>query len=223
MNAFAGDKKVGESIVTRLEKRFVASYVHRIPTLIETYHLTLCTVFWSIGLVSFGYLSGSDIRWIWGCNLMIIGQYLTDLFDGSLGRYRNTGLIKWGFFMDHFLDFIFSFCIVITYALMAPDGQEIYFLAFLLCSGCFMVISFLSFAATNEFEIYHFGMGPTEIRIGYILMNTIIYFFGVEIFNFWVPIILALNVLGISIMAYKTHRKLWKIDMDLKHRSSTLS
>ncbi len=34
-------------------------------------------------------------------------QWFTDSFDGALGRHRDTGIPRWGFYMDHFLDFVF--------------------------------------------------------------------------------------------------------------------
>ncbi|MEZ5342150.1 MAG: hypothetical protein R2706_12085 [Acidimicrobiales bacterium] len=45
-----------------------------------------------------------------------------------------------------------------------------------------MALSFLSFAATNQFQIAFYGIGPTEIRIGYIALNTLVYFAGSEMF-----------------------------------------
>jgi hypothetical protein len=97
--SFAGDRKVGESILTSLEKRLVSATVHLIPKSIETYHLTLLTIVWSVFVIVFGKLSQNSLSRLWGINLMIVLQYITDLYDGSLGRYRNTGLVKWGFFM----------------------------------------------------------------------------------------------------------------------------
>jgi phosphatidylglycerophosphate synthase len=216
MAEFGGDKKVGTSILGGLEKRFIERYVSKIPPGIETYHLTMMTLIWSAGVVFFGYLAGQHIFWIWGISLMLVFQYLTDIFDGAVGRYRNTGLIKWGFYMDHFLDFIFSCSIVIAYALMAPEGMEFYFFCLLALSGAFLVNSFLSFASTNEFKIYYYGLGPTEIRLGYILMNTVIFFQGVEIFRFWVPIILFLNVVTLIYMVYTSQKRLWLFDMENK-------
>ncbi len=216
MGEFAGDRKVGASILGRLEKSFVEKYVSKIPPGIETYHLTMMTVIWSFGTVFFGYLASINIYWIWGMSLMLVLQYLTDLFDGAVGRYRNTGLVKWGFYMDHFLDFIFSCSLVIAYALMAPEGMEFYFLCLLTLSGAFLVNAFLSFASTNEFRIYYYGLGPTEIRIGYIIMNTIIFFYGVEIFRFWVPVILVLNIVTLIYLVYKSQKQLWLIDIKNK-------
>jgi phosphatidylglycerophosphate synthase len=216
---FAGDQKTGRSILGRAEKRLVRAYVSRIPSRLETYHLTLMTLGWSLGVLLFGYLSARWIGWIWGISLMLALQYLTDLFDGAVGRQRGTGLVKWGFYMDHLLDFIFSGCLVIAYALMAPAGLTVYFFGLLLCSGGFMVNSFLSFACTNRFEIYHYGLGPTEIRLGYILVNGIIFIWGAEIFRFWLPLVLAVNLLVLAILAFKTQKQLWRMDMD--HKAST--
>ncbi len=104
---FAGDKKVGYSLFGKLEQRLVKAYVGRIPSFIETYHLTLTTLLWSMAIVGFSYLAQFNIHWMWLTSVMIIFQYLTDLFDGAVGRLRNTGLIRWGYYMDHFLDYIF--------------------------------------------------------------------------------------------------------------------
>jgi phosphatidylglycerophosphate synthase len=216
MKEFGGDKKVGTSILGGLEKSFVDKHVSRIPNGIETYHLTMMTVIWSVGTIMFGYLASKHIAWIWGMSLMLVFQYATDLFDGAVGRHRNTGLIKWGFYMDHFLDFIFSCSIVIAYALMAPEGLEFYFYCLLALSGAFLVNSYLLFASTNEFRIYYYGFGPTEIRLVYIIINTIIFFFGIEIFWFWVPIIFVLNIAILIYLIYNSQKRLWVMDMEHK-------
>ncbi|GBE37877.1 MAG TPA: CDP-alcohol phosphatidyltransferase family protein [Nitrospirae bacterium] len=220
MTEFGGDKKVGTSILGKFEKSFVEKYVDRIPPNIETYHLTMMTLVWSAGAVLFGYLSSLHIFWIWGLSLMLVFQYLTDLFDGAIGRHRDTGLVKWGFYMDHFLDFIFSCSLVIAYALMAPEGMDLFFFFLLVLSGGFLVNSYLLFASTNEFRIYYYGLGPTEIRLGYIIMNTVIFIYGVEIFRVWVPIILMLNVITLSYLVYMSQKTLWTIDMENKDATS---
>ncbi|MBI9017155.1 MAG: hypothetical protein JEZ07_07840 [Phycisphaerae bacterium] len=216
MAEFAGDKKVGQSILGPAETKFKNACVPHIPKCIETYHLTLTTILWSAGTVIFGWLAKENIAWIWGISAMILLQYITDLFDGAVGRYRDTGLVKWGFFMDHFLDFIFSCSLVVAYAMMAPDGMTYYFFGLIICSGAFMVNSFLNFASTNEFEIFFYGIGPTEVRVGYIAMNTIIFFLDTGIFKIWVPVLLIINVIALTFMIWKSQWKLWQIDMEAK-------
>lgn len=91
---FGGAGKVGESIFSPWERRFVAKYVTKVPKFLETYHLTLLTIVWCALILVFGWMAKSDIRWLWMVSVMIVFQYITDLFDGAVGRHRNTGLIK---------------------------------------------------------------------------------------------------------------------------------
>jgi len=218
-SAFGGDKKVGQSILSVPEKALVAWGVDRIPVWLETYHLTLLTVLWSIMNIFFAFLARGNIQWLWFVSLMIVLQYITDLFDGAIGRSRNTGLVKWGFFMDHFLDFIFINSLVLAGYLIAPDGLGFYY--FLLCmfTGGFMVNSFLSFAATNQFEIYFYGCGPTEMRIVFIIINTVIILTGTNHFHVSVPAVTLICGLGLVFIVKRTSDRLWKLDM--AHKKAT--
>ena len=214
---FAGDKKVGESFLGPWEKRFVKRWVPLVPSWIETYHLTLLTLLWSaLALVFFG-LAKLNLHWLWAVSLMIFLQYITDLFDGAIGRHRDTGLVKWGFHMDHFLDYIFQSVIVIGYYLMAPEGLAHYFFGLLLLTGGYMVNSFLWFAATNRFEISYFGVGPTEIRLLVIAMNASIVFIGTSWWTITVPLFFWAFLIGLVVLVFQTQRKLWKIDMEAKN------
>lgn len=90
-----------------LDKMLVDKLLPIVPRFIETYHLTLFTLIWSSLVILSSYL-GSDTRFVYlFIAVLIIMQYLTDLLDGAIGRARNTGLILWGFFMDHFLTMSF--------------------------------------------------------------------------------------------------------------------
>ena len=214
--AFAGDRKVGQSILTPLENKLKNWLVPRVPPAVETWHLTFTTILWSAGVLIFGKLAATDLRWMWGVSLMIVLQYLTDLADGEVGRRRNTGLIKWGFYMDHFLDYIFLCCLVMAGYLIAPAGVQFWFVVLLVIMSAFMVNSFLSFSATNEFEIYHYGVGPTETRIVFIAINTWIVFYGTDQFYWLVPLACLMTAGGLVFNTWQIHNKLWQIDMDNK-------
>ncbi|HSR89040.1 MAG TPA: CDP-alcohol phosphatidyltransferase family protein [Candidatus Udaeobacter sp.] len=214
---FAGDKKVSISLFGKLEKKLVEKYVDKIPQKIETYHLTLSTMAWCAFIVLFGYLAGHyNIHWLWGTSIMIVFQYLTDLFDGAVGRHRNTGLIHWGYYMDHFLDYIFLCSILIGYSFIYNDKYNTAF--FILVSyGAFMVNSFLSFAATNEFRISYFKIGPTETRLAFIITNTLITFFHGHVpLARTLPYIFGLSIIGLTAVVYTTQKLIWEKDMKNK-------
>ena len=85
---FGGAGKVGESIFSPWERRFVAKYVTRVPRFLETYHLTLLTLVWCALILVFGWMAKSNIQWLWMVSVMIVFQYITDLFDGAVGRHN---------------------------------------------------------------------------------------------------------------------------------------
>jgi len=220
---FGGAGKVGQSLLTGPEKALVNAWVDRIPPWLETYHLTLLTLVWSAGNVLFAWLARGHLAWFNGVSLMIVLQYLTDLFDGAVGRRRDTGLVKWGFFMDHFLDYVFLCSYILAYAVLAPADLAVQFLLLFGIAGGFMVLSFLSFASTNQFQIYFLGFGPTELRIVFIACNTVIAVTGVQFLTTAVPFVNAGCTIGLAILAFRTHRRLWRLDMAAKAREARKS
>ncbi|MBI2546438.1 hypothetical protein HYV81_04615 [Candidatus Woesearchaeota archaeon] len=214
---FGGSAKTGASLLSGIERKLVQKYVSYIPPWLETYHLTLLTILWSLLIIAFSYLARSDIKWLWLVSLCIILQYISDLFDGAVGRYRDTGLVKWGYYMDHFLDYVFLCSVLIGYSLILPGN--FYLLFFILAIfGAFMVNSYLSFAATNEFKIAYLKIGPTEVRIIFIIINTSLIMFGRIYMAKALPYILILSLLGLCVVVYRTQSYIWGIDMANKKK-----
>jgi len=216
---FHGDKKLPlKSPLAKAEKRFIDYCVPRFPPWIEGYHLTLTTVLWSAGLIFSGYLAKQDLGWLWFASGMLFMQWFTDSFDGALGRYRDTGIPKWGFYMDHFLDFIFMCSILIGYAVLFEGLYRNIFLVLIPIFGAFMVNSYLSFAATTEFKITFLGMGPTELRLLIIILNTMIIIFGTGFVKKTLPFIPLFTMIALVIVVYRTQKYIWQIDMEDKRR-----
>ncbi len=215
---FNGDKKAGRSILSGLEKRFIKKFTPKIPSFIETYHLTYLTLFWSLGIILFGYLARNDIRWLWGISILIFFQWLSDIFDGAVGRYRNTGLIRWGYYMDHFLDYVFICSVLIGYSFIIPDDLKYLFFFVFALFVAFMMNSYLYFATTNELRIYFFGFGPTEMRLIFIIINTLLIFFGKSYLAWSLPYVIVAAVIGLTIVVYHCQKTLWKEDMRNKSK-----
>jgi phosphatidylglycerophosphate synthase len=215
---FQGDRKEGQSLLHGPEEKLKKLLLPLVPRWLETYHLTLTTIAWSLLVIFFSFLAQSDIRWLWGASAMIVMQYITDLLDGAIGRQRDTGLIKWGYYMDHFLDYIFLCSILIGYALLVRDHHN-YMLFFILAIfGAFMVNSFLAFAATNKFRISYLGIGPTEIRIVFIIVNAVLVVVAdSQKIEACIPYILWLATFGLFVTVYRTQEHIWDLDMRAKH------
>jgi phosphatidylglycerophosphate synthase len=212
----AESTKKGKSLLWDLEQKFINTITPKLPQWMNGYNLTWCNVFWTVGVVLFGLLAKGNINWLWLVSIMIFMQWLTDSFDGAVGRYRKTGLVKWGYYMDHLFDYLFLCAILLAYSFVMPDGYDYELFLVLIVFGAFMVNSFLSFGATREFKIEYLKIGPTEVRIIFIIINSLIILFGKTYIAFALPPVLAFSVLGLWLVIFRTQRYIIKLDMKNK-------
>lgn len=212
------------TLLAPYEKRFILWLTPQFPAWVQTWHLTLLTIPWCVGLAAFGYLAGKtgNLQWLWLSSVMIVLQWFTDAFDGAIGRAKNTGLVKWGFYTDHLLDYVFLCAIMVGYAFLAhtPVSRELIYLLLPVCAG-YMVASFLGFGATGEFKITYLATGPTEMRLWFIALNAAIVFFGTAWIERLLPWTLAIAILGLAFVCYRTQKYLWRLDMEIKAKSET--
>lgn len=222
---FKGDKKAPmRSPLAKAEKRLIDALTPHFPQWIQSYQLTLLTLPESLGLILFGYLAAAhDVRWLWGSSVMLFLQWFTDSFDGSLGRYREMGLAKWGFHMDHFLDFFFMPCIFIGYVFLMAEPLGVYLLLALgFIYAMLMVNSFLDFGATGNFKITYLGTGPTEVRLYFIILNVFLILHGPAWFEAALPYALGLSVSALVFVVHRTQKRIWDVDMRIKRESDAV-
>jgi archaetidylinositol phosphate synthase len=217
---FAGAGKTNTGLLVPLERRLARFVLPRIPRWLETYHLTLLTPVWSIGIVLFGYLAARDLRWLWLVNLMIVLHYFTDHFDGKLGKFRDTGLRKWGFYLDHLFDYGFLCSILIGYSFLLPQGAVFNLMLVLCVFSAFMFHTFLMLAATAEFKVSLSVFGPTELRLALIIINGLLVRFGVQPLEGALPYVAGCGTLTLALLAYRAQKRLWKSDMQAKAASA---
>ncbi len=213
---FGGDKKVGRPLLFRIEERIVKLLLPLVPKWLETYHLTLLTIVWIVFIIVSSFLAKYNINWLWLVSLMVLFQYITDLLDGKVGIIRNTGLVRWGYYMDHFLDYLFLCSLLIGYSFIVDDHFKYLLFFVLVVFGAFMVNSYLAFAATNRFRISYFGIGPTEARLFFIIINTYLIISSKFLMEEFLPYILILSIVGLFLIVYITQKEIWKIDMKNK-------
>lgn len=83
---------------------------------------------------------------------MVFLQWFTDTLDGALGKYRNFGTRRWGFYMDHLFDYFFLAAMVMGYMFVFDvETLPLLFLFFVLAAG-FMVSVFYILARLNTLK-----------------------------------------------------------------------
>lgn len=213
---FAGASKVNTSFLKPLERRLEPIVLPRIPRWIESQHLTMLTLVWSLSILLFSYLAKGNLRWLWLVSLMIICQWVTDHYDGKLGKYRNSGLVRWGYYMDHLLDYFFLCSVIIGYAFIVPERSRYQILFTLALFGAYEMSTFLVFAATEELRISYLKFGPTEFRLALVIINALLIRYGAAHMIGGLKYVNAGAVVGLVVMIYSNHKKLWRFDMARK-------
>jgi len=219
---FAGADKTNTSFLSPLERRLAPIVIPRIPNWLETYHLTMLTLLWSLMILLFSFLAARNMRWLWMVSLMIALQWITDHYDGKIGKYRNTGLVRWGYYMDHLLDYFFLCSVIIGYSFILPERSRIQLLLILALFAAYDFSTFLAFAALHELKISHLKLGPTEFRVALIIINGLLISFGTRYMISGLKWVNAGAAVGLVFLVYGTQKKIWKLDMRGREPRETL-
>ena len=145
----------------------------------------ICTATGLFGALTtaIGYgLSNVHPGFLWLASLGFFINWFGDSLDGTLARYRRIERPLYGYFVDHTMDILCQVTIFVGMGLSPYVTFNIACLslvAYLMLSG----LVFLRTYAVGEFKISYGGLGPTESRAVAVLLNTAMYFFGVQNFQ----------------------------------------
>ena len=218
---FAGAHKTNNSFLSPLERRLAPIVIPRIPLWLETQHLTMLTLLWSLLILLFSFLAARNLRWLWMVSVMIALQWVTDHYDGKVGKHRNTGLVRWGYYMDHLLDYFFLCSVIIGYAFILPERSRLQLLLLLALFAAYDFSTFLAFSALDELKISHLKFGPTEFRLALIIINGLLISFGTRHMVSGLKWVNAGAAVGLCLMIYTTQKHIWQLDMESRRLNIT--
>lgn len=218
---FAGAHKTNNSFLSPLERRLAPLVIPRIPSWLETQHLTMLTLIWSLLILVFSALAARNLRWLWLVSVMIFLQWVTDHYDGKVGKYRNSGLVRWGYYMDHLLDYFFLCSVLLGYAFILPERSRLQLLLMLALFAAFDFSTFLAFSATEKLKISYLKFGPTEFRLALIIINALLIKFGTKHMIGGLKWVNAGAVVGLCVLIYSTQKRIWQLDMASREAGAT--
>jgi len=212
--------KTNTSLLWKYEQKWIAWAVPKVPKFLNGRNLTWATSLWSALIIVCGYLSVQNIIWVWGVSASIVGQYITDSLDGAVGRYRGSGLINWGHYVDHLLDFVFLCAVIISYAFIFP--QHILLLMILLAIfGSHYASTFLVYSFSKKFRMAATGIGMNELKIGLLALNAVIFFDGTAFVETMLIVLSLLALLALFGVIYVGQKEAAKIDDLSKEQQTT--
>jgi archaetidylinositol phosphate synthase len=158
-------------LLARFERRFLPWAAKRLPRWVLPDDMTALGVLAAFGVCAAYQLSNDGTGWLWVASGLLVLQWVGDSLDGTLARVRGIQRPKYGYYLDHMVDAIAT----------AAIGLGLGLSPFMLLSiGALIVVGYLILSINVYLESMAFGrfrlgyglLGPTEIRVVLILINT---------------------------------------------------
>ena len=153
------------------EKRFLRWLAGKMPRWILPDDMTALGVLAAFGVAAAYQLSNESLAWLWMASGLLVLQWVGDSLDGTLARVRGIERPTYGYYLDHLVDAIAAAAIGIGLGLspfMLLSVGTLIVVAYLILS----INVYLESFAFNRFSIGYGRIGPTEIRLILIALNT---------------------------------------------------
>ena len=187
-------------LLARLERRFLPWAAGRLPRRILPDDMTALGVLAAFGVCAAYQLSNQGRGWLWVASGLLMVQWIGDSLDGTLARVCGIQRPKYGYYLDHIVDAIAT----------AAIGLGLGLSPFMLLSiGALIVVGYLILSINVYLESMAFGrfslgyglLGPTEIRLVLILINTAMALgLGLD-FRFLELNLTVFDVIGLAVVA----------------------
>jgi archaetidylinositol phosphate synthase len=181
MSEINNHRRVNDILLGPLERPTLKWLAAHMPAWVTPDTCTIVGVLGSIGVAVSYVLSLYDRNFLWLSSLGFVINWLGDSLDGTLARHRRIERPIYGFFVDHTMDAFSVSIIMLGLGLTAYVNFTIACLA-LIAYLLLSVLVLVRTSAVGEFKISYSKLGPTEIRVLAILLNTVMYFGGERTF-----------------------------------------
>jgi phosphatidylglycerophosphate synthase len=170
----ATHERTSQFLLSPFERAVLPRMAAALPQWVKPDHLTILGLIASTGIAAAYLLTSRDPRWLWAASALLVVQWFGDSLDGTLARVRRAERPRYGYYLDHLTD-AYS-----TVAIGLGLGLSPYMLVWV---GLSVVIAYLVLSINVYLETYVFGefsfsygrLGPTEVRVLLILLNTAAY------------------------------------------------
>lgn len=162
--SFKPATRTQESLLAPLESRALRWLAARIPRAVNSDHLTILGGLAMVAVGACFWAAHWNPYALIGVVAALTLNWFGDSLDGTLARYRNQQRPRYGFYVDHVIDAIGTFCLFGGLALgglMSPIIAAAVVIAFYLLS----IEAYLTTYTVSNFRLSQFKFGPTELRV----------------------------------------------------------
>ena len=158
-------------LLAKPEKRALRAIARRLPRWVLPDDLTALGVLAAVAICVAYQLSNDSSAWLWVASALLVVHWFGDSLDGTLARVRGIQRPRYGYYLDHLVDAVSTALIGLGLGL-SPH--------MLLSVGTLLVVAYLVLSinvylesqALGRFSIGYGLIGPTEVRVLLIALNT---------------------------------------------------
>jgi archaetidylinositol phosphate synthase len=170
-------KRIQTNVIAQSERRLLTWLAARLPLWVTPDRLTVLGVAGAMLVLAAQIASRHDHAYLWLASFGLVVHWFGDSLDGSLARYRRIERPIYGYFLDHTVDALCNFMIMVGFGLTLYIRMDVALFAlvgyFFLC-----MYVFINNHLSGTMQLSFLGFGPTELRICLIAINTGMFFFG---------------------------------------------
>ncbi|MFW6134170.1 MAG: CDP-alcohol phosphatidyltransferase family protein [Elusimicrobiota bacterium] len=183
-------KRVIDTFTGPWEKKFLPKMAAGLPGWVTPDILTALGLFSALVIAGGYILTFYSREWIFLSSAGLILHWFADSLDGTLARVRKIERENYGYFVDHISDVATVLLLCAGLGLSPLMNMRT---ALLLAIGYLLlnIYTHIDIHTEGVFRLSYGRLGPTEVRIVIIILNSIVYF--------WNPFILKIK--GIMLTA----------------------
>jgi phosphatidylglycerophosphate synthase len=167
--------RVQQSFLSKPERKILERIARVLPSWVTPDLLTLVgflgAVFAGIGYILTNWGKG----FLWIASLGFVVNWFGDSLDGTLARVRQIQRPTYGFFIDHNVDALTALVIGLG-AGISPFVSLSVVLLILIGYYLLSIFTYINTCLRDIFKISYGGFGPTELRLGFIVLNALFFF-----------------------------------------------
>jgi archaetidylinositol phosphate synthase len=217
----ADHERMSRFLLSGFERAVLPRLAAALPRAVKPDHLTLLGLAASLGIGASYVLTNRSPHWLWAASGLLAVQWFGDSLDGTLARVRHAERPRYGYYLDHLTD-AYS-----TLAITLGLGFSPYMLlsVALAIAAAYLILSINVYLETHIFGEFSFSygrLGPSEIRVLLLLLNTAVFFgaalpfrllgAGATIFDvFGIATCLAMLVMQVT-RAFRNLRRLGRLE-----------
>jgi archaetidylinositol phosphate synthase len=158
-------------LLADVERPVLVWLAQHIPRRIRSNHLTALGLIGATGAGAAYALTAYHHAWLWVASLMLIVNWFGDSLDGTLARVRRTQRPKYGYYIDHVVD-AYSTAVIGLGIGLSPYVYLGLALGIVVVYLAMSINVYLESTVFGVFKISYGRIGPSEVRLILILLNT---------------------------------------------------